>query len=134
MSASTYTISPLAADDLQVAGDFLHTCKLALPINRLLVEDWPNPAVQIPMYHGAISGSLDNPKVEQLKAIDSTSGMFVGFITFTRNHPEAQTAESAPTTSPPAAPPGLDSRVFQAVTSASKDFENAAQSIDHYGE
>jgi hypothetical protein len=135
MPVPAYSLVPFAKEDLSVVADFLHTCKLALPINRLLIKDWPNPAVQKPMYHGAITGSFDNPDVVKLKAVDDSSGALLGFVVFTRKRPDGagDSAGTGAAPSPPATPAGLDDRVFQAVVATDMAFRDAIKNTDHIG-
>lgn len=136
MASHSYSISPVSEEDLQTAGEFLYTCKTALPINRLLFEKWPSPSVQKPMYNGAISGSFADAATHDLKAVDAATGEFAGYMAFTRRRPpQAQTPDVSTTdpSSPPATPPGLNPQVFQAVV-AIGTLNQSVQSIDHYGE
>lgn len=134
MSRPTISLLPLEEKDLTAAGDLLHTCKLALPINRLLINGWPNPSVQKPMYHGAIKESFDNPDVIVEKAVDNVKGDLIGFVVFTRKRPSTSDQKDETPNQAPETPPGLNPRVFQTISKTDVELRSSTSKVDHYGE
>jgi ribosomal protein S18 acetylase RimI-like enzyme len=88
------SILPVSKADLPILSDFLHTSKISLTINRLLVKDWPNEEVQRKHYADVITGSLQDASNELLKSVDTSTGQIAGFVVLTRKHPVPSTASS----------------------------------------
>ena len=135
MSVPTFSVVPVTKSDLPAIARLVHLCKLALPINRLLFENWPNDAVQKPLYTGAVKSSFDNEAVKCQKAVNDESGELVGYIATTRKRPrntEAQDHEDKETEIP-AVPDGVNAEVMAAVSAATSQTACSMIEVDHLG-
>ena len=150
MSTSTSnpqpSILPVTTADIDTLGRHLFSSKLNLTINRLLYLDWPNEAVQVPQYTRAISTSLADPAVEDLKVVDE-EGEMLGYVALTRRTasvaPASEAAAGAKDAdvddgkegqAPPfEAPPGFNGPVLKAVMDAVGHNSAEKMEVDHYG-
>ena len=135
MSALTFSVVPVMKSDLPAIAHLVHTCKLALPINRLLFENWPNDAAQKPLYTAAVNSSFDDDAVQCWKAVDDETGGLVGYIATTRKRPEnieAQDHEMRENKKP-TVPDGLKAEVMAAVSDATSQIARTLVDVDHFG-
>ncbi|KAH8201383.1 hypothetical protein TruAng_004466 [Truncatella angustata] len=136
MSIPGHSIVPLTADDILTTTSFLQDSKLQLAINRFLIKDWPNEAVQRPLYQAAIEGGLKNPNTTSLKVVNDKSGETVGYFFFTKRGQPAPDEDKASKSKIENAgqnvPPGLVPEVFHAVMKAVETLESDVQG-EHLG-
>ncbi|KAI1173415.1 hypothetical protein F4777DRAFT_580995 [Nemania sp. FL0916] len=84
MSVPNYSVVPIAEADIPAIGGLLQDSKLCLAINRFLVKDWPNFAIQKPHYTKAVEGGMANPDTTCLKVVNDTSQLPVAHLFYTR--------------------------------------------------
>ncbi|KAJ5116131.1 hypothetical protein N7456_000479 [Penicillium angulare] len=101
-----YTIEPVVEADLPTLGNFLHSAKLALSINRLIFLNWPNDKLQISLYSKAVKSGHENPSAECFKAVDNNTQEIIGYIVLGKKAPEEPEQDTgkerdAPTQAPP---------------------------------
>ena len=135
MSALTFSVVPVMKSDLPAIAHLVHTCKLALPINRLLFENWPNDAAQKPLYTAAVNSSFDDDAVQCWKAVNDETGALVGYIATTRKRPENIEAQDKEETKDdePTVPDGLNAEVIAAVSNATSQIARTMVETDHFG-
>lgn len=134
--AQHISILPVLEADLPILSDFLHTSKLSLTINRLLVKDWPNEDIQRKHYADVIAGSLQDPSNELLKSVDTSTGQIVGFVALTRKHPVPSIASSDKgegDVEKSNVPNWMNSVVFEAVMSGSDYVTQPTDDIERFG-
>lgn len=133
-----HPIHPIASHDQPALTNLLHSSKLSLTINQLLFKDWPNEAVQKPLYAGSVGSAFSDPAAECLKVVDDMSGDIVGYLVLSRERPiiEAGSGDAATSiTSNPEvhiAPEGLRQEIFTPVMKASEEISEQMQGIDHF--
>ncbi|OQV09219.1 hypothetical protein CLAIMM_13365 [Cladophialophora immunda] len=96
MAYQKQSISPVSSSDLPFLSDLVHTCKLALPINRLLFKDWPNDAAQKPLYAAAVESAFKGESVDCLKSVDQQPGDILAYLALTRKRPHTGSTETQP--------------------------------------
>ncbi|KAH6689495.1 hypothetical protein F5X68DRAFT_73084 [Plectosphaerella plurivora] len=133
--SQSLSITPFTSDDLPVLAGFLHTAKLNLAINRLLIREWPNEVPQKANCTNAIQGSLNDPDSECLKAVDTATGDILGFAVLTRKRPQAQPQDAgegdsdAPKSQ---CPDFMNPTVFNSVMQAASELGKVVQGVDHF--
>ncbi|OAP63211.1 hypothetical protein AYL99_02438 [Fonsecaea erecta] len=132
------TIRPVSSSDLPLLSELVHTCKLALPVNRLLFKDWPNNAAQRPLYAAAVESAFKGESVDSLKAVDQESGDILGHLALTRKRPLTQTK-----TQPPSGkgirsekqediPDFFNPELLSAVSNAVSEIAKGTEEFDHF--
>ncbi|KAA8910372.1 hypothetical protein TRICI_004170 [Trichomonascus ciferrii] len=131
MSTQKYSIEPVFESDISVIGEMLHTAKLALPINRLLWNDWPNDEAQKPQYLQAAESGLEGSSTESLKAVDKATGEIVGYFVLALK-PGVKSPTYADN-GPQSVPKSLNPAVLTAVSNASTESSKQIGIEDHFG-
>ncbi|KAF2135232.1 uncharacterized protein K452DRAFT_293378 [Aplosporella prunicola CBS 121167] len=138
MVAAPCSISSMERPDFPTIADFLHSSKLQLTINRLLYKDWPNDAAQKSQCTQTIEGAFADPHVENLKAVDETSGDIVGYLGLTRKRPTKPSAtpgdgsDNAATAPQMEVPEFFNPEVFKAVIGAVGELSKETAGVDHF--
>jgi hypothetical protein len=134
----TTTLHPvISINDIPFIADLIHESKLALPINRLLWEDWPNNDKQHPQYVDAIEASFKDPLTTIWKVVDgdNESGAIVGYLVFSLKKPTPiaveVSAESLKEKGEPKFPDGINVDVIKAVITFGE--VNTLNDVEHYG-
>ena len=135
MPAPTFSVVPVTKSDLPAIAHLVHLCKLALPINRLLFKNWPNDAVQKPLYAGAVKSSFDDEAIRCWKGVNDETGELVGYIATTRKRPQNTEAQDHDVegTEIPTVPNGLNAEVMAAVSAATSQIACSMSEVDHFG-
>ncbi|KAJ5120166.1 hypothetical protein N7448_010835 [Penicillium atrosanguineum] len=133
MAAPNYTIAPVLESDLPFLANFLHVAKLSLSINRLIFKDWPNDAVQMQMYTGAVRGGFSDPSMESFKAVDSDSDEIIGYFALARKQPVEETSVDAENKdSNQVIPDGLNPGLFEEVVKATDQISKKVEAMDRF--
>ncbi|KIW83907.1 hypothetical protein Z517_03153 [Fonsecaea pedrosoi CBS 271.37] len=134
------SIHPISHSDLPFLSDLVHTCKLALPINRLLFKDWPNEGAQKPLYAAAVETAFQGEFVDCLKSIDEKSGDILGYLALTRKRSSTGNTNNQPPSGkgigsekPQDIPEFFNSEVLEAVSGAVSEIARSAVGFDHFG-
>ena len=142
--AAPYTIAPVQSDDVPALANLIHTSKLALRINQLLFKNWPNEAVQKPLYTQAVVSSFNDANVTDLKAVDSASGKIIGYIAFMHKHattlpepaisePDHAEYDAQQQQQQSSTPEGLNPDILAAVAGLGMETARHFDSLDRYG-
>ena len=153
MSLPNHSIHPVSSCDLAFLSEFVHTQKLALPINRLLFKAWPNDAAQKPLYAGAVESAFRDSSVECLKMVDDHAGDIVGYLALSRKRGVQRTEQADSDQSDeqrhgggkdrrqqqqqqqsPNIPEFFNSEVLDAISKATTELAEEFEGIDHFGE
>lgn len=134
MSAPNYPILSVSEADLPTIAGFVRASKLQLAINRFLIKDWPNDAVQLAQSTNAVQSSFKDPLVTFAKAVDEKSGDIVGHLVLTRRKGGAAEAPAGHEDESQNTPPGLEHEVLSTVTKMIKDLDKEWIGIDHIRE
>lgn len=130
------SILPVSEADLPILSDFLHTSKISLTINRLLVKDWPSEKMQRKHYADVIAGSLQDSSNELLKSVDTSTGQIVGFVVLTRKRPVPSIGsgnKGGGDVEAPKAPNWMNPLVFEAVMSGSDCVTQPTDDMERFG-
>ncbi|OAL32312.1 hypothetical protein AYO22_00334 [Fonsecaea multimorphosa] len=133
-------ICPVSSSDLPLLSDLVHTCKLALPINRLLFKDWPNDAAQRPLYAAAVESAFKDELAVCLKAVDEGSGDVLGHVALTRKRPPTESTETQlPSSQGSGGEKQQDISEFfnpdllSAISNAVSEIAKETEEVDHFG-
>ncbi|KIW23557.1 uncharacterized protein PV07_11746 [Cladophialophora immunda] len=139
MAYQKQSISPVSSSDLPFLSDLVHTCKLALPINRLLFKDWPNDAAQKPLYAAAVESAFKGESVDCLKSVDQQPGDILGYLALTRKRPHTGSTETQPPSGKGIGsekqqdiPEFFNSEVLSAVSNAVSEIAKGTEGFDHF--
>ena len=124
------SLLPVEQADLPTLRDLVHSCKLPLAINRLIIKDWPNEPVQKRQDFASVNGAFESPTVEDLKLVDDETGDIIGCLVL--RHDEAKDAGNGgeaiaepALTAQDSVPEGVDPDVMKAMLAATATVEAA---------
>jgi N-acetylglutamate synthase-like GNAT family acetyltransferase len=133
MSTVKYSILPVEKSDISFLGNFLYTCKLALPINRLLFKHWPNGEAQKEIYTGAIRSGHEDPNLEDFKVINEEGGV-VGYLALSRKRPVQKSEKREEEGGKDDGEEGVFVEdVLKSVMEAVGEIGKSIEGVDHYG-
>jgi hypothetical protein len=127
--SSSFTISLATPSDVTELGALLHSVKVALTINRLVWDPWPNTEKQLSIYTSSVKGGIETPGQDNWKAIDNETGKIVGYATGTISKKKEK--EPRPIEAPAHGP--WNPEVFKEIMGLCSDLEMAHDGEDHYG-
>lgn len=133
MSLPNHSIQPVREADLPFLASFLHTSKLALPINRLLFKEWPNDAAQKPLYAGAMRSGFEDADVDDLKCVDADTGEIVAYIAISRKRPGPDPTADRLKRSDAGKGDFFHPDIIAAVTDAVGEINRDVQNLDRIG-
>lgn len=110
----------------------LHATKLALSINRLIIQDWPNDPAQEKLYRGAVEGALHSEGIEDWKATDESAGKIIGYLAQTVQDPKFKDKNDSEN-SQSQVPEGVVPEVYEAVMQATNTITDATRNVRRIG-
>ena len=138
MAAPKCSIAPVSSFDLPTLASFIHSSKLALSINRVIFQQWPNEPLQRTLYTNAVESAYEDPSMECFKAVEE-SNEIIGYIVIARKKPVGSKDKPSTDTDnqnvsggqdiPDGLNPGLLTEVNNATVEIAKDTED----LDRFG-
>ena len=139
MAALNYSISPVSSSDLPTLASFTHSSKLALSINRLIFQPWPNEPVQRALYTHAVESAYEDPSMKCFKAVEDESNEIIGYFVIARRQPVSSKGEPSTDTNSHNAsggqdmPDGLNLGLLTEVNKATAEIAKDTEGIDRLG-
>lgn len=139
MTAPKYSISPVSSFDLPTLANFIHSSKLALSINRVIFQPWPNEPLQRTLYTNAVESAYEDPSMECFKAVEDESNEIIGYIVIAQKQPvNSKEKPSTDTNNQNASsrqdiPDGLNPGLLTEVTNGAAEIAKDTEEIDRFG-
>ncbi|KAJ5707570.1 hypothetical protein N7488_007371 [Penicillium malachiteum] len=125
-----FRIERIDKEDLPFLGEFIHSAKLALSINRLIYLNWPNEELQSAQYLRAVTSGFHDTSAECFKAIDNVAGEIVGYINV-KSHKAENLLDKKPDPKSPI-PEGLNPPLLAEVNNAVSEIAKETEGMERF--